>query len=332
MRSRWSSLEVILIHSVRYLSSGWGLLNSNSGPNLQFHVSPPPQMLFGGYLPRHLYTSCIHECVWPPWTGSLACRASGSSTYFRTESSDPEPFRVHSFTSNLRNVVGNFHRCRRCQHPDIWTWSHRYSGYSIVLFHKIPSRPSSFGRFTSAPLLSRSFSANWSAPKQTIFGNHKAHARRCTSSPPATTDPSVRQLGCSHFVIGDQREHRFTKHAQRWYIRRSAQILELCSAVGSHCESWEQIQRNKSQMEWQVKLLKAVCQWSSRFVSGGILRVLNVSVYHLAKPVALMTFGANRNTFLLASMILISLSHWTITGLRKPQSSKCLKISFVKSS
>ena len=32
-------------------------------------------------------------------------------------------------------------------------------------------------------------------------------------------------------------------------------------------------QRNGSQMEWQVKLLKAVCKCSSRFVSGSIVRV-----------------------------------------------------------
>ena len=32
-------------------------------------------------------------------------------------------------------------------------------------------------------------------------------------------------------------------------------------------------QRNESQMEWQVKLLKAVCQCLSRFVSGSIVRV-----------------------------------------------------------
>ena len=50
-------------------SSGWDLLNSNSGPTVvcpslhQFHVSSPPLMLFGGYLPRNLDTSCIHECV-----------------------------------------------------------------------------------------------------------------------------------------------------------------------------------------------------------------------------------------------------------------------------
>ena len=61
--------------------------------------------------------------------------------------------------------------------------------------------------------------------------------RRCISSPPVTTDPSVRQLGCSHFMIGDQREYRFTKHAQKRYIRSSEQILEWRSAVGSHCES-----------------------------------------------------------------------------------------------
>ena len=30
--------------------------------------------------------------------------------------------------------------------------------------------------------------------------------RRSISSPPATTDPSVRQLLCWHFMVGDQRE------------------------------------------------------------------------------------------------------------------------------
>ena len=50
-------------------SLGWDVLNSNSGPAVvypdlqQFRVSPPPLMLFGGSRPRHLDTSCIHECV-----------------------------------------------------------------------------------------------------------------------------------------------------------------------------------------------------------------------------------------------------------------------------
>ena len=58
-----------LSHRLFLISSGWDLLNSNSGPAVvcpdlqQFRVSPPPLMLFGGYLPRHLDTSCMYECV-----------------------------------------------------------------------------------------------------------------------------------------------------------------------------------------------------------------------------------------------------------------------------
>ena len=36
---------------------------------------------------------------------------------------------------------------------------------------------------------------------------HQVLVRRCVSSPPATTDPSVRQFGCTHFVIGNQSEY-----------------------------------------------------------------------------------------------------------------------------
>ena len=42
--------------------------------------------------------------------------------------------------------------------------------------------------------------------KQTMLRPHQVFNRRRVSFPPATTDPSVRQLGCSHFMIGDQRE------------------------------------------------------------------------------------------------------------------------------
>ena len=41
------------------------------------------------------------------------------------------------------------------------------------------------------------FSASCSALKQTMFRPHQVFIRRSISSPPATTDPSVRQLGCS---------------------------------------------------------------------------------------------------------------------------------------
>ena len=51
--------------------------------------------------------------------------------------------------------------------------------------------------------------------KQTMFRPHQVFIRRCISSPPATADPSVRQLGCSHFMVRDRRECRFTKHAQK---------------------------------------------------------------------------------------------------------------------
>ena len=57
-------------------------------------------------------------------------------------------------------------------------------------------------------------------------------------------------------------------------------------------------------MEWQVKLLKAVCQCSSRYVSGSIVRVPE-SVRVLRQLVAFRS----RATFLRTSMILISLSH-----------------------
>ena len=60
---------------------------------------------------------------------------------------------------------------------------------------------SSFDRFTSAPLLARRFSADCSALKQTMLRPHQVFIRRCISSPPATIDPSVRQLGCSHGVL-----------------------------------------------------------------------------------------------------------------------------------
>ena len=93
---------------------------------------------------------------------------------------------------------------------------------------------------------------------------HQAFMRQCISSPLATTDPSVRQLGCSHTVLGDQRGYRFTKHAQKVIhteFRTNVGILRA------------QVQRNELQMQWQVKLLKPVCQCSSRFVSGNIVRV-----------------------------------------------------------
>ena len=93
---------------------------------------------------------------------------------------------------------------------------------------------------------------------------HQAFMRQCISSPLATTDPSVRQLGCSHVVLGDQRGYRFTKHAQKVIhteFRTNVGILRA------------QVQRNELQMQWHVKLLKPVCQCSSRFVSGNIVRV-----------------------------------------------------------
>ena len=75
-------------------------------------------------------------------------------------------------------------------------------------------------------------------------------------------------------------------------------------------------------------MLKAVCQCSSRFVSDSIVRV-PVCVRVLLRQTRCsggLFFGANlytvldflsRATFLHTSMIPISLSHCTITGLRK---------------
>ena len=68
-------------------SSGWDQLNSNSGPAFvhldlqQFRVSPPALMQFGGSRPRHLDTTCIHECVTFP-DRRLTCWASRSSADF----------------------------------------------------------------------------------------------------------------------------------------------------------------------------------------------------------------------------------------------------------
>ena len=124
--------------------------------------------IFPGVLIRLAFTS-----VWLPQTGSLTCR-----------------FRVLSLSSHFMHVFfwrrcrwmycGNFHRCRCCRHLFIWTCSHRWSRYSRVHFHvKIPLRPSSFDRFTSAALLSTRLSAVWSELKQTMLRPHQVFIRLC---------------------------------------------------------------------------------------------------------------------------------------------------------
>ena len=109
----------------------------------------------------------------------------------------------------------------------------------------------------------------------------------------------------------------------------------------------EQIQRNESQMEWQVKLLKTVWQCSSRFVSCSIVRVPEcVRVLLRQTRCSDDFFGANLNTvlafrsrasFLHTSMILISLSHFKITrlrmimtGTRHPQLFGCQRSPFLR--
>ena len=125
-----SSSSHCLSQRLFWTSSGWDLLNSNSAPavvcpDLQFHVSPPPLMLFGGSRPRHLDMSCIHECVTSP--------NQESHMPFIQEFCQllTECFRVHSLTSNLRcaffwrkcrwRYCGNFSRSRCCRHLFIWT-------------------------------------------------------------------------------------------------------------------------------------------------------------------------------------------------------------------
>ena len=104
------------------------------------------------------------------------------------------------------------------------------------------------------------------------------------------------------------------------------------------------IQRNESQMERQVKLLKAVCQCSARFVSGSIvwvpecvralLRQTRCSDDLLLARIYLNTVLAfrSRAIFLHASMISSLCRLGMITGLKKPWASKCRSISFVSSS
>ena len=80
------------------------------------------------------------------------------------------------------------------------------------------------------------------------------------------------------------------------------------------------MQRNELQMEWQVKLLKAVCQCSSQFVSGSIVRVpvcvralrrqtrCSDDLFFFFAQIVTLAFRSHA-TFLHTSMILISLSH-----------------------
>ena len=132
-----------------------------------------------------------------------------------------------------RRCCGNCRRCHRCRHSLISTWFQSGSGYSRIHFHvKIPLHASNFD-FTSTPLLSKWFSANWSAHKQPMFRPHQVFVRRCISS--QRNHPRVRQFGCTHFLIGNQSEYRFTKNALKWYIWSTKQMLE-------YCESW----KNKS--------------------------------------------------------------------------------------
>ena len=132
-------------------------------------------------------------------------------------------------------------------------------------------------------------SANWSALKQHMFRPLQGFVRWCISSPSATTDPSVRQFGCTHFVIGNQRKYRFTKHARRWHIWSSKQILEWGSAVGSH-HPWE----NKSSVtnckwndNWNCWKLYVSVRLNLCLVAS--CQSLYVSVHCFDKPVALMT-------------------------------------------
>ena len=196
----------------------------NLGPE-QRHLSPPPLARFGDSPPKYLGALCILLRETSPVQG-FAGMTFRRSADVRPESSDPECFRIHSWSSRFGGLPARF--WRRCR----WNFSLNIvadgisssrgdsrGGPGIPVSTPTTSKfhfSSSLDRFTAAPLLTRRFSANWSALKH----NHVSYPTRCSfrrsvSSPPATADPSVRQLGCSHFVVGDQCKHQFTKHAQR---------------------------------------------------------------------------------------------------------------------
>ena len=171
-------------------------------------------MLFGGYLPRHLDTSCVHGCV----------------TFVDWESRTPGHQGVLPISDQKALILSAF-ACTPCPRISCTCSSGGGGGGSTVgisIGAVAVGIPSSGREVTCGPGIPESTSTSKfhfvpraSTVSSRLHCSPRGFLRtdlhfvgRCISSPPATTDPSVRQFGCAHFVIGNQSEYRFTKHAQ----------------------------------------------------------------------------------------------------------------------
>ena len=260
----------------------------NLDPGL-LRASPPPLLRFDDSPPRHLDALCTHECV-TSLTGSLTRRASRSSA--RPECSDLECFRMHSLSSHFGCLTVRLWRRYRWRYH--WNLSLYCCRWHLFVAIRIPVSTPTF-KFHFVPRAS------------TV-------SRRLHCSPggfPRTdlhlSTPNFVPTRCSYDDASRRHQqpliHLFVSLAARTSCRGSTRIPfhQTCTEVKhtvfqastgmAFCRRVAlrilraQIQRNGLQM----KLLKAVCQCSSRFVSGTSCESLHVSVYCFDKPAALMT-------------------------------------------
>ena len=152
----------------------------------RFHVSPPPLMRFGGSRPRHLDTTCIHECVIYP---DLVSHMRGIQEFCRF-------LTRRAFISSCVVVVGiPSPRREATGGPDV------PESISTSKFHFVPRASIVSRRLHCSPGGFLRTDLHLSKP---CFVPTRCSSDDASSSPPATTDPSVRQFGCLHIMIGDQ--------------------------------------------------------------------------------------------------------------------------------